>query len=150
MFTEAGSAWFSGLVTCFTAGTADAGRRGNIQAESGLSRSWSLSLFLEELLQDADDAAGLGQVAVLRSGVLQQHVTISAALQELAAAEEGVVAGLRLAYETLQAVHVLNGLWSESSGEWKNRFMRAAEEEEGLTKRGTGNHSPEFAGISTG
>lgn len=28
MFTEAGSAWFSGLVTCSTAGTADAGRRG--------------------------------------------------------------------------------------------------------------------------
>lgn len=127
MLTEAGSAWFSGSVTCSTAGTADAGRRENIQAESGLSwsRSLSLSLFLEELLQDADDAAGLGQVAMLRAGVLQQHVAIPAALQELAAAEQGVMARLRLPYETLQAVHVLNGLRSESSQE-KNPFMRAA------------------------
>lgn len=125
MSTKAGSVWFSGLITCFTAGTADAGRRERIQAESGLSRtrSWSLNLFLEELLQDADDAAGLGQVAVLRSCVLQQHVTISAALQELAAAEQGIMARLRLTYETLQAVHVLNGL-GESSGEWKKRGSR--------------------------
>lgn len=101
------------MITCFTAGTADAGSRESIQAESGLG----LSLFLEELLQDADDAAGLGQVAVLCSGVLQQHVTISAALQELAAAEQSIMARLRLTYETLQAVHVLNGLRSESSGE---------------------------------
>lgn len=73
-------------------------------------------MFLEELLQDADDAAGLGQVAMLRSGVLQQHVTIAAALQELAAAEQGIMAGLCLTNEPLQAVHVLNGLRSESSG----------------------------------
>lgn len=118
--TKTGSAWLSRLVTCFTAGTADAVSRERIQAESGLS--WSLSLLLEELLQDADDAAGLGQVAMLRSGVLQQHVTISAALQELAAAEQGIMARLRLTYETLQAVHVLNGLWSGSSGEWKNTW----------------------------
>lgn len=51
---------------------------------------------------------------MLRSGVLQQHVSVSAALQELAAAEQGVMAGLRLPYETLEAVHVLDGLWSES------------------------------------
>lgn len=126
MFTGAGSAWFSGLVTCSTAGTAGAGRRENIPAGSGLSRSWSrsLSLFLEELLQDADDAAGLGQVAVLRAGVLQQHVAVPAALQELAAAEQGVMARLRLPDEALQAVHVLNGLWSDSSGERRNTFVR--------------------------
>lgn len=46
-----------------------------------------LSLILEELLQDRDDAAGLRQVAMLGPGVLQQHVPIAAALQELAAAE---------------------------------------------------------------
>lgn len=84
----------------------------NAEGESGLR----LSLFLEELLQDADDAAGLGQVTVLCSGVLQQHVAVSAALKELAAAEQGVMARLCLTYETLQAVHVLNGLRSESGG----------------------------------
>lgn len=97
MRSGAGGVWFSALITCVAAAPA---------AESGLGRS----RFLEELLQDADDAAGLGQLAVLRSGVLQQHVAVAAALQELAAAEQGVVARLRLAYETLQAVHVLNGL----------------------------------------
>lgn len=90
---------------CSTAGTPDA-------AVSGLS----LSLFPEELLEDADDAAGLGQVGVLRPGVLQQHVSVPAALQELVAAEQGVVTRLGLAHETLQAVHVLDGLWSESGG----------------------------------
>lgn len=69
-----------------------------------------LSLFAEELLQDADDAAGLWQVAVLRSGVLQQHVAVPAALQELGAAKQGVVAHLSLPHEALQAVHVLDGL----------------------------------------
>lgn len=85
---------------------------GNAEEESGLR----LSLFHEELLKDADDAAGLGQVAVFCSGVLQQHVAISAALKELAAAEQGIMTRLCLTYKTLQAVHVLNGLQSESGG----------------------------------
>lgn len=46
-----------------------------------------LGLFPDELLQDRDDAAGFGQVAVLGPGVLQEHVPVSAALQELAAAK---------------------------------------------------------------
>lgn len=69
---------------------------------------------------------------MLRSGVLQQHVTIAAALQELAAAEQGIMAGLCLTNEPLQAVHVLNGLRSESSGGgWTSTLVRAANEEEG-------------------
>lgn len=44
--------------------------------ESGMD----LRLFLEELLQDSDDAAGFRQVAVLRPGILQQYIPISAAL----------------------------------------------------------------------
>lgn len=73
-------------------------------------------MFLEELLQDGDDAAGFGQVAVLRSGVLQQHVPVPAALEELAAAEQGVVTHLCLTHKALQAIHVLDGLQSESGG----------------------------------
>lgn len=75
------------------------------------------TLFAQELLQDADDAAGLGQVAVLRPGVLQQHVAVAAALQELGAAEQGVVAHLGLPHEALQAVHVLDGLRGRQEGE---------------------------------
>lgn len=44
--------------------------------ESGLG----LGLFLEELLQDSDDAASFRQVTVLSPSVLQQHIPISAAL----------------------------------------------------------------------
>lgn len=44
--------------------------------ESGLG----LGLFLDELLQNSDDATGLRQVTVLRPSVLQQHIPISAAL----------------------------------------------------------------------
>lgn len=80
--------------------------------ESGLG----LGLFLEELLKDSDDAAGFRQVAVLRSGILQQHVTISTPLQKLAAAEQGVMTHLCLTHKTLQAVHILNGLKNESGG----------------------------------
>lgn len=69
-----------------------------------------LGLFPEELLQDGDDAAGFGQVAVLRPGILQQHIPVPAALQKLAAAKQGVVTHLRLPHKTLQAVHVLDGL----------------------------------------
>lgn len=76
--------------------------------ESGLG----LGLFLEELLQHCDDAAGFRQVAVLRPGILQQHIPISAALQELAAAKQSVVTHFCLPHETLQAVHVLDGLRS--------------------------------------
>lgn len=73
---------------------------------------WRLGqrLLLEELLQDGDDAAGLGVVAVLRPGVLQQHVPVSTGLQELVAAEQGVVTHLCLPHKALQAVHVLDGL----------------------------------------
>lgn len=73
-------------------------------------------MFLEELLQDSDDAAGFRQVAVLSPGILQQHISISTALQELAAAKKGVVTHLCLTHKTLQAVHVLDGLSNESSG----------------------------------
>lgn len=141
------------MVTGFPAGTADAGSRESVQAESGLGLSLSLLLLLllEELLQDADDAAGLGQVAMLRSGVLQQHVTISAALQELAAAEQGIMARLRLTYKTLQAVHVLNGLWSGSRGEWKTALSgQQVKRTEQLRETGTQNHCPEVPDIFTG
>lgn len=77
-----------------------------------------LGRFPEELLQDRDDPAGLRQVAVLGLGVLQQHVTVAAALQELAAAEQGVVTHLRLPDEALQAVHVLNGLQGAVEEAW--------------------------------
>ena len=73
--------------------------------------------FCEELLQNRDDPAGLWQVAVFGLGVLQQHVTVAAALEELAAAEQGVVAHLRLPDEALQAVHVLNGLQG-----WRGKY----------------------------
>lgn len=76
---------------------------------SGKTES-GLSLFTKELVQNGNDVAGFGQVAVLRPGVLQQHVSVPAALQELAAAEQGVVTHLRLTYKALQAVHVLDGL----------------------------------------
>ncbi len=69
-----------------------------------------LGLFLEELLQDSDDAAGFRQVAVLCPGVLQQHIPIPATLKELAAAKQGVVTHLCLPHKALQAVHVLDGL----------------------------------------
>lgn len=69
-----------------------------------------LRLLPEELLEDGDDAAGFGKVAVLGPGVLQEHVAVAAALQELAAAKQSVVAHLGLTHEALQAVHVLDGL----------------------------------------
>lgn len=76
-------------------------------------------LFAEELVQHADDAAGLRKVPVLGMGVLEQHVPIPTALQELAAAEQSVVTRLSLADEPLQTVHVLDGL--ERRGEEKER-----------------------------
>lgn len=91
-------------------------------------------LLLEELLQDGDDAARLRVVAVLRPGVLQQHVPVSARLQELVAAKQGVVAHLRLPHEALQAVHVLDGLRRATEGEEGRRGeVRVAED--GRTKR---------------
>lgn len=83
------------------------------------SMKWRLGqrLLLEELLQDGDDAAGLGVVTVLRPGVLQQHIPVSAGLQELIAAKQGVVAHLRLPHKALQAVHVLDGLWGATERE---------------------------------
>lgn len=86
--------------------------------ESGLG----LGLLPEELLQDGDDAAGFRQVAVLRPGVLQQHVSVSTALQELAAAEKRVVTHLGLTHIAFQAVHVLDGLQSGSCGLWKKEI----------------------------
>lgn len=84
-------------------------------------------LLPEELLQDGDDAAGLGVVAVLRPGVLQQHVPVSARLQELVAAKQGVVTHLRLPHEALEAVHVLDGLrrGAPRSGDGKRDERRA-------------------------
>ncbi|KAK1799089.1 hypothetical protein P4O66_007354 [Electrophorus voltai] len=67
-------------------------------------------LLCEELLEHTDDGAGLGQAAVFSTGVAEQYVTIATAPQEEAAAEERVVAGLCLADEALQVVHVLDGL----------------------------------------
>lgn len=67
-------------------------------------------LFGEELLQRADDAAGLRQATVLGPSVLEQNVPVSTALQEQAAAEQRVVAHLGLPDKPLQVVHVLNGL----------------------------------------
>lgn len=81
-----------------------------------MKRRLGQRLFLEELLQDGDDAAGLGVVAVLRPGVLQQHVPVSAGLQELVAAKQGVVTHLRLPHKALQAVHVLDGLQGGGGG----------------------------------
>lgn len=94
---------------------------------------WRLGqrLLLEELLQDGDDAVGLGVVAVLRPGVLQQHVPVSAALQELVAAKQGVVTHLRLPHEALEAVHVLDGLRRGRHG----RERRKERQEEGEGKR---------------
>lgn len=77
--------------------------------EASLRRD--LSLLAQELLQHVDDAAGFGQAAVFGSSVLQQHVSVPAALQEEAAAEQSVVAHLCLTDEALQVVHVLNGLF---------------------------------------
>lgn len=68
-------------------------------------------LFTEELLQHTDDAAGFGKVAVFSSSVLQQHISVSTALQEEAAAEQGVVAHFCLTDKALQVVHVLDGLF---------------------------------------
>lgn len=85
-----------------------------------------LGLLLEELLQDRDDAAGFRQVTVLRTHILQQHIPVSTALQELAAAKQGVVTHLCLPHEALQAVHVLDGLWQE---------VKAHQEEEISCKR---------------
>lgn len=67
---------------------------------SSLSSSLDL-LFAEELVQHADDAAGFRKVPVLGVGVLEQHVPIPTALQELAAAEQSVVTRLSLADEPL-------------------------------------------------
>lgn len=94
---------------------------------------WRLGqrLLLEELLQDGDDAVGLGVVAVLRPGVLQQHVPVSAALQELVAAKQGVVTHLRLPHEALEAVHVLDGLRRGRHG----RERRKERQEEGKKGR---------------
>lgn len=76
-------------------------------------------LLSEELVQHADDAAGLGEAGVLGSGVLQQHVPVTTALQEQAAAEQSVVTHLSLPDEPLQTVHVLDGLEVGSGGrEW--------------------------------
>lgn len=91
------------------------------QCPSSLSSSLGL-LFAEELIQHADDAAGLREVPVLGVGVLEQHVPIPTALQELAAAEQSVVTRLSLADEPLQTVHVLDGL--ERQGEEKERGGR--------------------------
>lgn len=73
----------------------------NLDLGATMESSLGLGLFLEELLQDSDDAAGFRQVAVLRPGVLQQHISISAALQELAAAKQGVMTHLCLTHEAL-------------------------------------------------
>lgn len=89
--------------------------------ESGLG----LGLIPEELLQDSDDAAGFRQVAMLCPGILQQHIPVSAALQELAAAKQSVVTHLRLPHEALQAVHVLDGL--------KFEVLQNLSEQEGIT-----------------
>lgn len=90
--------------------TTGGGRERNKEVSDLMKWRLSQRLLLEELLQDGDDAAGLWVVAVLRPGVLQQHVSVSAGLQELVAAEQGVVTHLRLPHEALQAVHVLDGL----------------------------------------
>lgn len=84
----------------------------SVVKESGLS----LGLVPEELLQDRDNAAGFRQVAVFRPGILQQHIPVSAALQELAAAKQSVVTHLCLTHKALQAVHVLDRLqrWSSN------------------------------------
>lgn len=82
------------------------------------------SLFTKELIQNGDDVAGLRQVAVLRPGVLQQHIPVPAALKELAAAEQGVVTHLCLTHETLQAVHVLDGLQSGGDGSDRGSYKR--------------------------
>lgn len=68
-------------------------------------------LLAEELLQHADDAAGFRKAAVFGSSVLQQHVSVPAALQEEAAAEQSVVAHFCLTDKSLQVVHVLDGLF---------------------------------------
>lgn len=74
-----------------------------------------LGLVPEELLQDSDNATGFRQIAVLCSGILQQHIPVATALQELAAAKQGVVTHLCLPHKTLQAVHVLDCLQRQSS-----------------------------------
>ncbi|RVE69414.1 hypothetical protein OJAV_G00077720 [Oryzias javanicus] len=84
-----------------------------LESDSGLV------LLTEELLQDGDDVAGFGQIAVLRSGVLQQHVAISAGLEELTAPKQGVVTHLRLPHKAFQAVHVLDGL--QRGRDWLDR-----------------------------
>lgn len=70
-----------------------------------------LCLLTQELFQDCYDPAGLRKAAVFSTGVLQQHVPISTALQEQTAAEQSVVAHLCLTDEALQVVHVLDGLY---------------------------------------
>lgn len=96
-----------------------------LQVESGPGRG----RFPEELLQDADDAAGFGQVAVLCPRILQQHIPVSAALQEEAAAIQGVVTHLCLTHEALQAVHVLDGLC-------RVRVVVGGQEETSFIKKG--------------
>lgn len=85
--------------------------------ELGVVVESSLRLLPEELIQDCYDAAGFRQVAVLRPGVLEQHIPISAALEELVAAKQGVVTHLSLPHKALQAVHVLDGLQRVSNRE---------------------------------
>lgn len=72
---------------------------------------------------------------MLRPGVLQQHVSVPAALQELAAAEQGVVTHLGLTHEALQAVHVLDGL--QSSGGGSNKGSNERERKKNIKKQET-------------
>ncbi len=87
MFNIGCSAWFTtvlGYLLCdwksTLSATAKVSRPHSLELGVVMESGLGLGLFPEELLQDRDDAAGFRQVAVLRPGILQQHIPISAAL----------------------------------------------------------------------
>lgn len=90
---------------------------------SRITRGWGSGVvdreaFLaDELLQDLHHTAGLGHLGVLHLYDLQEDVAVPTVLQEVVTAEQGVMAALRLAEQSLQVVHVLNDL----EGKHKNK-----------------------------
>lgn len=87
-----------------------------------VSVQYALCLLTEELLQDVYDSTGFRKAAVLGSCVLKQHIPIPTALKKETAAEQSVVTHFSLTNETLQVVHVLDGLHINMTGTENTNF----------------------------